>query len=146
MFVSVTRLRLRSIRYLPGFVYHTFLSRNQLMRTAGFEEGRLIADGPYTFWTITLWRSAAEMRAWRGAGAHGRAMPLLAGWCDEAGIAHWDQEDAAPLPDWRECYVRIRDTGRKTPVDHPSANQTAGIIPVPDFRRERLASGFRRSG
>jgi hypothetical protein len=37
------------------------------------------------------------MNGYRASGAHRATMPKLQHWCDEAAVAHWEQ-DAAALP------------------------------------------------
>lgn len=122
--VSITRLRIRAVRFLPLFFWHTFRSLKQ----ARASDGCLAAavnnfDG--AFWTITVWHDRAAMRAFLLSGAHRRAMPKLAGWCDEASLAHWDQEVAA-LPPWGEAAERLGREGRCSKVDHPSRAHAAG--------------------
>ena len=141
--VSVTRLRLRSVLYLPGFLFYATASRREMERVQGFVDGRLIADAKLTFWTITRWRAEDEMRAWRGTGAHGRSMPKLAGWCDEASVARWEVGEDAEFPDWPECYKRLCHSGRFTPVNRPSRAQSAGVIREPDFGRIRQSLWFK---
>ena len=130
-FISVTRLRLRSLRYLPPFLWHTLRSLLQAKRAPGnlSAKTRRAADG--AFWTLTAWDAAAAMRAYRNSGAHKRAMPKLLEWCDEASIGHWEQEPAEP-PDWREAHRRMVETGRLSKVNHPSARQKAGEMPAPE--------------
>lgn len=118
-FVSLTRLRLRSLRFLPGFALHTLQAQRQLKQATGFLSGKLLPDRNLTFWTITAWDSEASMRAYMTNGAHKRAMPHLLHWCDEASIAHWTQPEAA-LPTWDEADERMRASGRISKVHHPS--------------------------
>jgi hypothetical protein len=130
MLVSVTRLRIRS---LPG--YFQFLSKNeaavrQVVASPGFISGKLLVDGVRTFWTATIWRDEASMRAYRSSGAHGAIMSRLPGWCDEASVAHWAQ-DSNELPDWREAHRRMSAEGRPSRVDRPSAAHQARIIRAP---------------
>jgi hypothetical protein len=82
--------------------------------------GALLPDARWTFWTLTLWDSAEAMRAYMTGGAHRKAMPKLAGWCDEASVVHWDQTDPA-LPAWPEAERRMRHEGRPSKVRYPSA-------------------------
>lgn len=142
MFISVTRLRLRSVRFLPGFALQTIPSLREIRTAPGFLDGRLLPDAHQTFWTVTRWTSAEAMRAWRGAGAHGKAMKSLAHWCDEASIAHWDETGPAePFPEWPICHARMTTgSGRPSRVDRPSPDHAAGIIPPP--APARLARSF----
>jgi len=129
-FVSVTRLRLRSLRYLPAFFLYTVPAFLQVKRAQGNLAVDALNDANLTFWTKSVWKDDASMRAYMLAGAHRRAMPKLAGWCDEAAVAHWTQESAA-LPDWKEAHRRLIAEGRKSKVKHPSAAHEAFEIPEP---------------
>lgn len=120
-FVSLTRLRLRSIRFFPVFAVHALRTRAQAAAAPGFIRGVLLMDRGTTFWTMTAWESEAHMRAYMLAGAHKAAMPRLMHWCDEASVAHWEQ-DQAELPTWAEADRRMRATGRISKVRHPSPN------------------------
>lgn len=117
--ISLTRLRLRSIRFLPRFAIHAFRSNRQVARAPGFLTGSILPDRSLTFWTMTAWDSPESMRAYMISGAHKSAMPHLLHWCDEASVAHWSQPDAT-LPSWTEADHRMRTTGRPSKVLHPS--------------------------
>lgn len=132
MFASVTRLRVRSIWYLPQFLVRTMLSQRQTVRSDGFMGGRLLIDRDRTFWTLTVWRSEPEMKKFRGAGAHAKAMRNLPVWCNEASYAHWNSEGET-VPAWPEAYERLIADGKLSAVMHPSANHEARR-----FREPRL--------
>lgn len=123
-FVSITRLRIRSARFLPRFAWMTLRSRAQLRRAAGFSGGALLADRGLTFWTMTAWDGPESMRAYMTSGPHRAAMPLLMDWCDEASVVHWTQ-GADALPTWAEADGRMRAEGRPSKVRHPSAAHAA---------------------
>ena len=127
MFISITRLRLRHWWYIPEFTWRSNQSIKQARGSQGFRAGRTLLDRHQTFWTLTGWDSEAAMRAYRGSGAHKVVMPKLANWCDEAAVAHYNADE---LPSWIEAWERIK-TGRFTPVNHPSPDQTAKRIPRP---------------
>jgi quinol monooxygenase YgiN len=129
-FISVTRLRVRSVFYLPQFIWYTLRSQRQVTRAEGFLAGRLMRDPGNAFWTVTAWKDEAAMRAYRGSGAHMKAMPKLLDWCDEASIAHWEQ-DGAELPAWSEAHRRMVAEGRMSKVKHPSQAQLAKQIAAP---------------
>jgi hypothetical protein len=139
--VSLTRLRIRSIRFLPSFFLHAIRANNQVKAATGFLAGALLPDRHWTFWTMTAWDSPESMRAYMVSGSYKQAMPHLLHWCDEASVAHWSQPDST-LPTWEEADRRMRETGRPSKVNHPSPNhatmnydpprttRTAPITPV----------------
>lgn len=119
-FVSVTRLRIRSARFLPLFARHTFRSLQQVKHASGFRGGSLLADRSWTFWTLTTWDSQDSMRRYMIEGSHRAAMPYLLEWCDEASIVHWEQAQG-DLPAWSEADRRMREQGRISKVKFPSS-------------------------
>jgi hypothetical protein len=127
VFVSVTRLRLRSLRFFPVFAWHTWASTRQLRRAPGFVSGQLAGEGSRGYWTITGWTNEAAMRRYRNTDAHQRAMPKLLRWCDEASVAHWKQDDPA-LPGPAEALDRMVREGRLSKLRHPSLAHAAGQI------------------
>lgn len=139
-FVSVTRLRLRSRRYLLPFLYRTWRIVNQAKRADGFIEGRLARGGDpplwrrlvpetdATFWTITVGEDEEAMRAFRNADPHQRAMPKVLDWCDEASFVHWEQE-APVLPDTDEALGKMIEAGQPGRVRHPSEYHARGESP-----------------
>jgi hypothetical protein len=133
MFASVTRLRVRSVTYLPLFVWKTFLSQRQAVRAPGFLGGGLLLDAHRTFWTLTAWESERAMRTFRGTAPHARVMPRLVGWCDEAAYAHWIPTGAA-VPSWLEAYEHLVAEGRLSRVAHPSPAHDARQFAKPRLR------------
>jgi len=130
MLASVTRLRVRSVRYLPAFLWKTFLSQRQVMAAPGFLGGRLLVDASRTFWTLTVWEDERAMKAFRGSGVHGGVMPRLAEWCDEAAYAHWDPTEDS-IPSWPDAYDQLVKQGRLSRVAHSSASHDARNFPQP---------------
>lgn len=129
-FISVTRLRIRSIFYLPKFIWYTLKSQRQAERSQGFLNGRLMRDKGNAFWTVTAWKDEAAMRAYRGTGAHMKAMPKLLDWCDEASVVNWEQP-GEELPGWAEAHRRMSAEGRMSKVKHPSQAQLEKKIAAP---------------
>ena len=123
-FVSLTRLRIRSIRFVPQFLLHTFRTRRQVQQAPGFQIGSLLADRSWTFWTMTAWDNHESMRSYMISGPHKKAMPYLLDWCDEASVAHWEQAGTT-LPSWTEADRRMRESGRPSKVRHPSPNHAS---------------------
>jgi hypothetical protein len=133
--ISITRLRLRSLRFVPGFALHTWASLRQVRVAGGFLDGALLTDRSMTFWTMTAWDREDSMRRYMTAGAHKQAMPKLMHWCDEASVVHW-QQDHDGLPSWAEADRRMREEGRASKVRNPS-DQHATLT----FRSPRLTRG-----
>ncbi len=128
--ISVTRLRIRSLRFLPQFGLRTMRSIAQVRKAPGFQGGALLPDRDWAFWTLTAWDSHEAMRQYMLAGDHKQAMPHLLNWCDEASVAHWEQ-DAEALPSWTEADHRMRTIGRNSKVLHPSPNHAAMTYRMP---------------
>ncbi|MDQ2834085.1 MAG: DUF3291 domain-containing protein [Acidobacteriota bacterium] len=135
IFVSLTRLRIRTLRFVPLFFLHTMLSQRQVRKAPGFQTGALLADRDWTFWTMTAWDAQESMRAYMISGSHKKAMPHLLHWCDEASVAHWSQEETV-LPSWTEADRRMREEGRPSKVLHPSP-QHASL----SYRAPRTTAG-----
>lgn len=118
-FVGVTRLRVRSIRFLPSFAVHFLRTRRQIREAPGFQGGSLLADRNLTFWTMTAWDSQDSMRRYMMTAPHRAAMPFLLDWCDEASVVHWDRPEKV-LPSWLEADKQMRESGRSSKVRNPS--------------------------
>jgi len=120
--VSITRLRVRSWRYLPAFLLASLRASQQAKAAPGNLTVSLLRDAGLVFWTRTLWTDETAMRAFMLSGAHRRVMPRLLQWCDEAAIAHWTQEASEP-PSWAEAHRRLQQDGHPSKVNHPSPAQ-----------------------
>lgn len=131
--ISVTRLRVRSAWYLPGFLFLALRSARQSNRAEGNAATKVLRDAKRAFWTCTAWTNEAAMKEFMLAGPHRRAMMKLANWCDEASVVHWKQADAA-LPDWHEAHRRMVAEGRPSKVNNPSPAHAKLDIPLPNAR------------
>jgi hypothetical protein len=120
--VSVTRLRLRSFRFLPQFLWYSFLSIRQAKSSPGNLTTSTRVNGLSVFWTLTVWRDEQSMKAFRNSGPHKQVMPSLAEWANEASVLHWHQETDS-MPSWEEAYRRMETEGRITRVKYPSPAQ-----------------------
>ncbi len=133
-FVSLTRLRVRSWRYLPAFFLQTYRSARQARSAEGVLSVSLLRDAHNTFWTRTVWNSEQAMKAYILSGIHRQVMRRLPQWCDEAAVAHWTQESLLP-PSWEEAHQRLQQSGRPSKVNHPSeAHRNNLSIPAPRIR------------
>ena len=123
--VSITRLRVRSIWYLPLFLLHAIRTSAQAQKAEGVLGAQTRFEKNNVVWTKTVWQDEALMKKYRGSGAHLVAMRLLSEMCSEASVARWTQ-DTADLPTWEEAHRRILTEGRLSKVKHPSPMQAAG--------------------
>lgn len=137
--VSVTRLHLKSPRYVPAFLWHTAWSTWQIINTPGFLGGKLLRDaygGSWTLWTLTTWEDKSAMQNYRNSGAHRQTMPYIQKWCDEAVVVHWEQEDNS-LPDAVEAHRRMVENGHFTRLSNPSPALLERHIPEPQSSKSR---------
>jgi heme-degrading monooxygenase HmoA len=148
-FVSITRLRVRAVRFLPVFGWYAVRTAQQVKAAAGFRGGSLLRDRDWTFWTMTTWDNQEAMRQYMLNGAHREVMPRLMEWCDEASVVHWERTEAeagAHVPGWAEADARMRAEGRVSKVRYPSAQHAAmgyreprltGAVPIVPGRAQR---------
>jgi hypothetical protein len=129
-FISVTRLRVRSAWYLPGFFWHAIQSQSQAKKAKGNLGVGVLNDANLVFWTRSAWTDKAAMRAFMLSGPHRKAMPALLDICNEASLVDWTQ-DSATLPDWKEAHRRLVAEGRRSKVRNPTPAHDAFEIPAP---------------
>ena len=133
--VSVTRFRLRSLRFLPFFVLHANRAIAQIRKSDGFLAGAVQRDADLAFWTMTVWRDETAMRAYGASGAHRKAAPRLSEWADEASVGRWSQV-GDNLPEWPEAVRRLREEGRPLVLRHAAPAQAP-------FAEPRMTYGMR---
>lgn len=134
MLCSITRLRIRALRYLPAFAVMALRSAWRAKAAPGSLAVVLLGEAHLTFWTQTIWIDDSAMRAFLGAGVHRRAMGRLAIWCDEAAVAHWTQPTSQTLP-WDDVWQRLQREGRPSMVRHPTPAHTNFQIAAPKIGR-----------
>ena len=127
-FVSVTRLRVKSMLYLIQFMRANEASVKALKSSAGLIKGKELIDKHLTFWTVTLWENEASMKEFRGSLSHRNAMQHLPLWCNEASYHHWIQEENE-YPDWNTIAEKLFTDGRLSKVRNPSKAQTENRFP-----------------
>jgi len=128
--VSVTRLRVRTWRYLPAFLLASLRIARQAKRAPGNLRVSLLQDRRKTFWTCTCWESEPAMRAFMLAPPHLPAMRKLLEWCDEAALVHWSQE-GPELPAWSDAHARMQREGRTSKVNHPTEDHRRFVLTPP---------------
>lgn len=128
--ISITRLRIRSWRFIPGFAFYAVQTRQQALKAHGNRGLDLLRQPGNVFWTATAWDTEADAKRYMISGAHGKAMPHLMHWCDEASVVRWTQE-TTDLPTWPEAHRRMVAEGRRSKVLHPSPAHDRFEIPAP---------------
>lgn len=131
--VSVTRLRVRSWRYMLPFVFFALRSSRQAKVAEGNLHVALLRDAQSTFWTRTVWTTETAMKSFMLSEPHRQVMPRLLDWCDEAAVVHWVQ-DTDQRPDWYEAHDRLQQEGRRSKVRYPSPAHEKFDIPRPRLR------------
>src|SRR5262245_35117401 len=140
MIVGVTRLRLRSVRFIPRLNWESIKIKRSVVESPGFLGGKILVDRNHAYWTMTSWKDLDSMRAFRNGDAHAAAASMLDRWCDEASVLHWETEDDE-LPGWKEVHRRMSEAGRRIPLEFESADHKAGRFREPywaKWREERI--------
>ena len=128
VFISITRLKVKSVFFLFQFMRANEASVKQLVKTSGFLAGKENMDKHLTFWTLTMWKDDACMKDFRNSVPHRKAMQKLPYWCNEASYFHWTQEEDV-LPAWPQASERLLLEGKITKVRKPTTRQTANKFP-----------------
>lgn len=123
--VSVTRLRVRSIWFMPLFALHAMRSTAQAMKSEGIVDFSTRVEDPFTHWTKTVWMEETDMKKFRNSGAHQLAMRILSEICSEASYTRWQQE-TADVPTWDEAHKAMLENGKLSKLRNPSAFHLGG--------------------
>lgn len=123
--VSITRLRVRSIYYMPIFLLHAMRTMSQAQKSEGVLGVETRFEKNNVVWTKTVWNDEISMKKYRGSGAHQIAMRMLSELCNEASVARWEQADVV-LPTWEEAHRRMLSEGKLSKVKHPSSLHASG--------------------
>lgn len=130
VFVSVTRVRLRSWRFLPSFFWSASRSQKQARAADGNLHSELRRDHHGAYWTVTVWSDEESMRQFMMSGSHRQVMPRALEWFEEAAVVHWLQDTPA-VPSPQEAHARLQQEGRATKVKYPSEAQRKFEIAAP---------------
>src|SRR5687768_4222159 len=127
-FISITRLKVKSLFYLPKFMMANEASVRALVKIKGFLKGKELIDKNLTFWTLTMWDNDTSMKEFRNSAPHRKAMQNLPAWCNEASYFHWTQTDP-DLPGWHVASERLISEGKLTKVRNPTPRHLANKFP-----------------
>lgn len=129
MLAAVTRLRLRSWRFLIPFFMHASRSQKQAASSPGCLGVQTRKTRGLAFWTLTLWEEEQHLRQFVAASPHRESIPKLHPWCDEAVTTHW-HVNSRTMPSWDEATDELLRAGRLLRVKYPSRDQLAQRIIV----------------
>ena len=127
-FISVTRLRVKSLFFLIPFMRANEASVNEIKVSKGLLKGKELIDKKLTFWTVTIWENEESMKKFRGSITHRNAMQQLPKWCNEASYHHWIQEDDE-FPSWDIVSKKLYSEGKLSKVRNPSKAQIENQFP-----------------
>ena len=127
-FISVTRLRVKSLIFLFSFIRANEASVKELKSSSGLLMGEELIDKKLTFWTITLWEDEDSMKKFKGSLSHRNAMQHLPKWCNEASYHHWFQEESE-CPNWTTISDKLYSEGKLSKVRNPSNAQITNQFP-----------------
>ena len=137
--IAVTRLHVRSIRFLPRLYWDAGKIKRSLEEAPGFLGGKLLVDRKRTYWTITSWKDLDSMLAFRNSGVHAAIALMVNKWCDEGSVVHWETEDRQ-LPSWKEAHRRMTEDGKLTPLRFQTADHKAHRFREPYWTKSREES------
>jgi heme-degrading monooxygenase HmoA len=137
--VAVTRLRVRSIRFLPRLYWDARKIRRSLKKAPGFLGGKLLVDRKRAYWTITWWKDLDSMLAFRNSRVHTAVARMVYKWCDEASVVHWATKEDQ-LPTWEEAHRRMTEAGKLTRLRFQTADHIAHTFREPYWTKSREES------
>ncbi|MFS0785260.1 hypothetical protein ABC345_02625 [Shouchella sp. 1P09AA] len=108
MIVSVTRLHIRSVRHLPIFAWLTLRSHIHIREAKGLVQSSYHKEGLFTYWTMSIWETEEDMKAFRNQGAHLEAMRCSRQLADELQYVRFEVE--TPDIQWEACKQRLHQS------------------------------------
>ncbi len=132
--LAMTRLRLKSVRLLPRFIWASEAAVDRLRTAPGFLRGKLLAELNLAMWTASLWHSEEGMRAFYLSGAHRALTPKLREFACESIVGHVPYE-SSELPSWQFIYENLCKVGRYSDalLSEPSDNHRNRNVTRPRF-------------
>src|SRR5688572_4920183 len=100
MFVSVTRLKVRSFTRLPLFFLTTFKSMSQAKKAKGLIQVTARKFEGLNFYTLTAWENKQAMLDYRNSGSHLHAMQITGKVADATQVTGFESEK---MPTWEEA-------------------------------------------
>lgn len=111
MYVSITRLKLKSIWLLAKFANQSQTVASQARVSSGNLKVKLSNRWFRYFFTITHWNSKEAMQQFMSNGAHKSAMRQWSLYASEVKAYGYETNDP---PTWKEARLMIANKGRTT--------------------------------
>ncbi|ELS32775.1 MULTISPECIES: hypothetical protein [Pseudanabaena] len=127
-YLSMTRLKLKSPLYLIPFFIQNKKILNQLRASQGFVKGKILAAPNLSMWTVTLWSSEEDLRAFYLNGEHGETIEKINEWSSDSVRCHQLTESDA-IPSWENIRLQLTKSGRFRDLTEPSFDQISREIP-----------------
>lgn len=106
--VLASRLELRSLRDVPGFLRAAMAVRQQVLHAPGALGVSLIAQPlAKTFWTLSSWQSQAALDTFTGAEPHRSTMARFRPRMREGTFVTWPVPPEDVTPTWPDAQARI---------------------------------------
>jgi hypothetical protein len=120
MFVTATYLKASSVRNAATVFHVSGGIATSAASTPGFLGGRMRADRSLGFWTVTAWRDAKALKAFRDGPVHGPVMPRLPDLTSASRMLTWSEPDGR-VPRWAAVRARLLKEDPATPsFAHPA--------------------------
>ena len=127
-YLSMTRLRLKSPLYLIPFFVQNEKILSQLRTSQGFIKGKVLAAPNLSMWTVTLWSSEEDLRAFYLNGEHGETIEKIDQWSSDSVGCHQSTE-SDEIPSWENVRLQLIKSGRFRDLKEPSCDQINRVIP-----------------
>ncbi len=131
-YLSMTRLKLKSPRYLIRFWNYNEKIVRQMQTAEGFLQGKLLANYSLAMWTTTLWTSSEALKEFYLNGSHQEVIARISEWSSEA--VHFSKYvSTKELPSWQQIGSELAHQGRFQELKQPSLNQQNKVVLPPKF-------------
>ncbi len=125
--LSITRLRVRSIWFMPRFGWYAFNSERQARKAKGIISVKVFPDKNRTFWTCSIWQDEKCMLDYMRSGNHKKAMPFLQICADEARTGNV-QVSSTEFPSYDELIEMLVKFGKPSKLKYPNERHLKGIL------------------
>jgi hypothetical protein len=131
-YLSMTRLKLRSPRYLPSFLIYNSQIVEEIRVSHGFLKGKQSATLNLSMWTATLWNSYVDLQRFYRTGSHAKVMSQIDMWSSEAASGNREVY-SLDIPSWQSIGLFLTESGHFLNLKNPSHKHQERTIQAPRF-------------